>query len=166
MSNSELQTDLLNIFLKYRCGVCDWGLATHTNTIIVGLVSPSWPPKKDKIFFSFFIPSSDLKGLSNVHSWCPNLLGGDHTLKFHFVTIKHVVMFFQLQFSFQQLVFIFKIVKTLVSVSQSYPAIWKSCVWILLIYNQLVLPSPLPFHLEKVSKKIHQRTLILWDFFD
>ncbi len=33
------------------------------------------------------------------------------TVKFHFVTIKHVVMFFKLQFSFQQLGFIFKIVK-------------------------------------------------------
>jgi hypothetical protein len=45
------------------------------------------------------------------------------TVKFHFVTIKHVVMFFKLQFSYQQLVFIFKIVKTLVPISQSYPAI-------------------------------------------
>ncbi len=77
-----------------------------------------------------------------------------HTVKFHFVTIKHVVMFFKLQFSYQQLVFIFKIVKTLVTISQSYPTIWKSCVWILLIYNQLMLPSPLPFHLEIVPKKI------------
>jgi hypothetical protein len=48
---------------------------------------------------------------------------GKHTVKFHFVTIKHVVMFFKLQFSYQQLVFIFKIVKTLVTISQSYPAI-------------------------------------------
>ncbi len=87
------------------------------------------------------------------------------TVKFHFVTIKHVVMFFKLQFSCQQLEFILKIVKTLVSISQSYPAIWKSCVWILLIYNQLMLPSPLPFHLEIVSRKIHQRTLFLMRFF-
>ncbi len=87
------------------------------------------------------------------------------TVKFHFVTIKHVVMFFKLQFSYQQLVLIFKIVKTLVTISQSYPAIWRSCVWICLIYNQLMLPSPLPFHLEIVSKKIHWRTLILLRFF-
>ena len=87
------------------------------------------------------------------------------TVKVHFVTVKHVVMFFKLQFSYQQLVFIFKIVITLVIISQSYPAIWKSCVWILLIHNQLMLLSPLPFHLEIVSNKIHQRTLILWDFF-
>jgi hypothetical protein len=40
-----------------------------------------------------------------------------YTVKFHFVTIKHVVMFFKLQFSYQQLVFIFKIVKTLVTLS-------------------------------------------------
>jgi hypothetical protein len=45
------------------------------------------------------------------------------TVKLHFVTIKHVVMFFKLQFSHQQLVFIFKIVKTLVTILQSYPTI-------------------------------------------
>ncbi len=34
-----------------------------------------------------------------------------HTVKLHFVTIKHVVMSFKLQFYFQQLLFIFKIIK-------------------------------------------------------
>ncbi len=48
---------------------------------------------------------------------------GVYTVKFHLVTIKHVVMFFKFQFSYQQLVFILKIVQTLVTISQSYPAI-------------------------------------------
>ncbi len=36
---------------------------------------------------------------------------------------------------------------------QSYAAVWKSCVWILLSYNQLMLPFPLPLLWKLFPKK-------------
>jgi hypothetical protein len=74
-----------------------------------------------------------------------------HTEKFHFVTIKHVVFFFKFKFSFQQSVFIFKIIKHWLLFHN--PMLQFESLGLNPTNFHLIQLSPLPLHWKQSPKK-------------